>query len=663
MQNRRLLSRWAAQSALIVAGLIPAFSFALGTESQSTLDIKSRVQTCVACHGDQGKASPEGYYPRIAGKPQDYLFNQLVHFREGRRTHSAMNYLVQNLSDDYLMQMAVYFSQQHPPYPKPLPSKARAEVLARGKALVLEGDPSRKLPACIACHGEQLTGLAPTMPGLLGLPRDYLNAQLGAWLKGQRKAAEPDCMASIVKALSTDEISMVTAYLASVPLPADPKPRPQGSIRFPVECGTHRVKSLQTSATNLQANNQKANTQQTATTAASKAAPSPLEQSVQRGAYLSKLGNCAGCHTNTGGQAYAGGRAILTPFGDVYATNLTPDPTTGLGTWTADDFYRAMHEGKSKDGSLLYPAFPYTNFTQMSRQETDDLFAYLRTQTAVQLATPEPTLKFPYNQRQLMRVWQALYFKQGEYKPNPQQSAEWNRGNYLANGPGHCNACHTPRNALGGLDMDSNLAGATIPVLNWYAPSLNNSTESGLGKRTVEELVQVLKTGQSVKHATYGPMAEVVRHSLQYWSDSDIRATVVYLKSLPSQATSESAPKSVVNPAAIPSILRQGEDLYTNHCADCHGANGQGKANQFPALAGNNHVTDINPANSILMILNGGYAPSTAGNPYPYGMPPFRNTLKASEIAILSSYIRNSWGNKASFVSELEVEKNRAAAK
>ncbi|MDH4394575.1 MAG: c-type cytochrome [Limnobacter sp.] len=627
--------------------LTPLLANAQTEKGTGAMDMKARVQTCVACHGDQGKASPEGYYPRIAGKPQDYLFNQLVHFREGRRTHSTMNYLVQNLSDDYLMQMAAYFAQQHPPYPKPLPSKVKPDILARGKQLVLQGDPSRKLPACAACHGEQLTGLAPTMPGLLGLPRDYLNAQLGAWLKGQRKAAEPDCMASIVKTLTTEELSMATAYLASIPLPADPKPKPQGNIKFPMECGTHNVKTASTSSTSN-------------TTPVSS---NPLEQSIQRGAYLSKLGNCAGCHTQAGGKPYAGGRAILTPFGDIYATNLTPDATSGLGTWSADDFYRAMHEGKSKNGKLLYPAFPYNNFTQMSRQETDDLFAYLRTQTAVQQATPEPSLKFPYNQRQLMRVWQALYFKQGEYKPDTTQSAEWNRGNYLANGPGHCNACHTPRNAMGGLDMDSNLAGATIPVLNWYAPSLNNSTESGLGKRTVEDIVQVLKTGQSEKHATYGPMAEVVRHSLQHWSDPDLRAMVVYLKSLPAQNTSEKPPKTMITAAAQPGIMRQGATLYKNQCADCHGQNGEGKANQFPALAGNNHVTDINPANSILMILNGGYAPSTAGNPYPHGMPPFRNTLKLSEVAILSSYLRNSWGNKASFVSEIEVEKLRAAAR
>jgi mono/diheme cytochrome c family protein len=216
---------------------------------------------------------------------------------------------------------------------------------------------------------------------------------------------------------------------------------------------------------------------------------------------------------------------------------------------------------------------------------------------------------------------------------------------------------------MGGLDMESNLAGATIPVLNWYAPSLNNSTDSGLGKRTVEDIVKVLKTGQSDNHATYGPMAEVVRHSLQHWSDPDLRSMVVYLKSLPPAATSEAPPKVRVSTAAQPGIMRQGATLYKNHCADCHGVNGEGKGNQYPALAGNNHVTDINPANSILMLLNGGYAPSTAGNPYPHGMPPFRNILKLSEVANLSSYVRNSWGNKASFVSEYEVEKNRASAR
>ena len=186
--------------------------------------IAQRTLACTACHGPQGRAAPDGYYPRLAGKPAGYLYNQLVNFREGRRHYGLMTQMVDQLSDAYLMEMAQYFSRLEVPYPAPPPSPASSEVLARGKALVLQGDGARQLPACVQCHGQAMTGVAPNIPGLLGLPRDYLNAQLGAWKAGQRRAHAPDCMKDLVARLKDEDINAVASWLAAQPLPASSKP-------------------------------------------------------------------------------------------------------------------------------------------------------------------------------------------------------------------------------------------------------------------------------------------------------------------------------------------------------------------------------------------------------------------------------------------------------
>jgi mono/diheme cytochrome c family protein len=199
------------------------------------------------------------------------------------------------------------------------------------------------------------------------------------------------------------------------------------------------------------------------------------EQSqVIRGEYLARVGDCYACHTLRGGAPYAGGLEMATPFGSLYTTNITPDPDTGIGKWTADDFWAALHDGKSKDGSFLYPAMPYTNYTKVTREDSDAMYAYFRTVKPARLANRPPALGFPYNQRQLMLGWRTLYFKPGVYQDNPKQSKEWNRGAYLVEGLGHCNACHSARNALGAVSADDQYAGGLIPVQNWYAPSLTS---------------------------------------------------------------------------------------------------------------------------------------------------------------------------------------------
>ncbi|MFM1988891.1 MAG: hypothetical protein RJA99_1848 [Pseudomonadota bacterium] len=197
----------------------------------------ARVRACTGCHGDQGRATSDGYQPRIAGKPAGYLANQLRNFRDGRRAVPSMTWMVEHLSDDYLREIAAHFADRHPPYPPPPPPAAPPEVLERGRRLVREGDASRGLPACTACHGDALLGVQPAVPGLLGLPRDYLNAQLGAWLGGTRRAMPPDCMATIVRRMPSEDIAAVTAWLAAQPVPATARPAEALPAALPLDCG------------------------------------------------------------------------------------------------------------------------------------------------------------------------------------------------------------------------------------------------------------------------------------------------------------------------------------------------------------------------------------------------------------------------------------------
>lgn len=199
--------------------------------------IAQRVAACTVCHGKEGRAGSDGYYPRIAGKPAGYLYNQLVNFREGKRTYPVMTAMLDNMSDAYLREIAQYFADQHPPYPPPQPTQATPAELERGRLLVHEGDKARGIPACITCHGAKLTGTAPAIPGLIGLPRDYLLGQIGAWKIGTRHAAQPDCMAQIVQKMSNDDINAATAWLAQQPVPADASPAPSLTVKLPLACG------------------------------------------------------------------------------------------------------------------------------------------------------------------------------------------------------------------------------------------------------------------------------------------------------------------------------------------------------------------------------------------------------------------------------------------
>lgn len=387
---------------------------------------------------------------------------------------------------------------------------------------------------------------------------------------------------------------------------------------------------------------------------ASTEAPAAL---IERGRYLARVGNCAACHTTSGGKAYAGGTAVPTPFGRLYGPNITPDDETGIGKWSSEDFWRALHDGKRPDGTLLYPAFPYTEYTRMPREDVDALYAFLRTLTPVRQSSRPAQLDWPYDQQLLLAAWRALYFRAGVYQADPTQSVQWNRGRYLVQGPGHCAACHAPRNRLGATRDGGSLSGGVIPVLEWYAPPLNSDAVRGLGSWHTEDIAQLLRQGYAARSVATGPMAEVVLGSTQYLTPEDATAIGIYLKALPPAVAlpdSKRAPTS--------SMMTTGEKLYAQHCASCHQDNGKGRAGAWPPLAENPSVTAISPMNTLHVVLNGGFSPATAANPRPHSMPPFGQALDDNDVAAVVTYVRSSWGNDAGAVTSLDVKRARQSA-
>jgi mono/diheme cytochrome c family protein len=384
------------------------------------------------------------------------------------------------------------------------------------------------------------------------------------------------------------------------------------------------------------------------------------EARLREGEYLARLGDCIACHTAPGGRPFAGGRPMPTPFGTMYSSNITPDTETGIGRWTAEQFYGAMHTGRFPDGGLMYPAMPYTSYTRVTRADSDAIFAYLRSVPTVRQANRPHDLRFPYNNRALILGWRTLFFQQGEYRPDPTKSAEWNRGAYLVQGLGHCGMCHTPINPLGANSEARAFEGGLIPMQNWYAPSLTSNREAGLGEWSIEEIVDLLRTGVSPRGAVYGPMAEVTYNSLQYLTDADARAMAVYLKSL-GQGSPPAASVSPVPSAEGSLLVSFGKSVYDRHCANCHAADGRGMPPAYPPLAGNPSIQMDPAVNPIRMVLNGGFPPSTFGNPMPYGMPPFAQSLSDDEVAAVVTYIRVAWGNRGTPVSARQANEMRVA--
>jgi mono/diheme cytochrome c family protein len=313
-----------------------------------------------------------------------------------------------------------------------------------------------------------------------------------------------------------------------------------------------------------------------------------------------------------------------------------------------------MHNGRSRDGRLLYPAFPYPNFTHVTRDDSDALFAYLRSLPAVHQPNRRHALRFPYDSQAALAVWRALFFQPSVYEPDPARSPEWNRGGYLVRGLGHCDACHASRNIFGATTGRLELGGGLIPMQKWYAPSLASSQEAGVQDWDLREVIALLKDGIAPRASVQGPMAEVVYRSTQFLKDDDLRAMSVFLQQLP-----QSPPRSHGIIKRDSELMTRGAKLYQQHCAQCHGDQGEGAPGAYPQLAGNRAVVMETPANLVRVIVYGGYLPCTGGNPRPYGMQPFSHELDDNDIAALLTFMRGAWGNDAPVVSALQVLRYR----
>lgn len=376
----------------------------------------------------------------------------------------------------------------------------------------------------------------------------------------------------------------------------------------------------------------------------------PNAAQLNRGRYLVAAGDCLSCHVREGGEPFAGGLGLNTPFGVIYTSNITPDKDTGIGGWTADQFYQAMHDGKDDEGEDLYPAFPYPWFRKVSREDDDAIYEFLKTIPPVSYTPPKNDLSFPFSVRAFIGVWNLLFLDSHGFQSDANQSAEWNRGAYLVGGPGHCGACHTPKNFLGADKSKQELYGGKLD--NWVAPDLTANTRIGLGDWSVDDIAEFLATGRNAHAAAGGAMADVITYSTQYLSDADRRAMAVYLKSQPSSpVTASSAPDA--------GAMRRGAEIYSDACSSCHLDNGVGQSRTFPPLGKDAMLQQVDPTGVERLILAGTQIGVSASRPSPLSMPSFAWKLSDNEIAAVSTYIRNSWGNQAPAVAASEVTELR----
>jgi len=329
----------------------------------------------------------------------------------------------------------------------------------------------------------------------------------------------------------------------------------------------------------------------------------PSAEMIAHGKALTIAADCASCHTANPARPFAGGVRIDTPFGALYSANLTPDRDTGIGAWTDADFINALRYGVDPDGSRYYPAFPYPNFTKLTREDILAIRAYLATLTPVQNITPEAELRFPFNFRILMRAWNYLFLRPGFLEPDQQKGADWNRGRYLVEAVGHCGACHTPKNFFGADKRGQYLAGGVVD--GWFAPRLDGAARGGLTSWSVEDIVEYLQSGRNAKSHAGGLMAEVVTNSTSQISDADAHAIAVYLKSLPA-----GPPEPETSPPA-PAEMKSGKDIYDHYCVACHEADGSGTPRIYPPLPGNALLQSADPSSTLRIMLDGAHTVTT----------------------------------------------------
>lgn len=387
---------------------------------------------------------------------------------------------------------------------------------------------------------------------------------------------------------------------------------------------------------------------------------------IARGEYVARAGDCVACHTGPGSKPFAGGLRMETPIGAVFSTNITPDPETGIGKYSYDDFVRAVKHGVAPGRRALYPAMPYPSYAVVTDEDLRAMYAYfMRGVEPVRQENAASTIPWPLGIRWPLAFWQALFARPGAFAPDPTRDAAWNRGAYLVQGLAHCGTCHTPRGlafqekSLNDREGDLFLAGAVID--GWYAKSLRGEMGSGLGRWSADNIVEFLKTGRTERSAAFGSMAEVITHSTQYLDKADLAAIAGYLKSLP---PAKDDPHLVNAQDLTLEELRSGvyrnagAATYVEFCVACHRMDGAGHDKVFPALAQNSVVLSDRPESLIRITLEGGTTPKTEGAPMAFGMPGFPQ-LSDKEIADVLTFIRSSWGNHAPPVSERDVARSR----
>jgi len=388
---------------------------------------------------------------------------------------------------------------------------------------------------------------------------------------------------------------------------------------------------------------------------------------VTRGEYLTRAADCVACHTShDGGKPFAGGLAFKLPFGTIYSSNITADKETGIGDWSDDEFVRAVREGIRKDGKHLYPAFPYTAYTQLSRTDVLAIKAYLFSLPPVRQPERPNELGFPFNQRWAMGFWNAAFFRSQRFEPDTSRSPEWNAGAYLAGPLGHCAECHTPRNFGFALKHGEALAGEVVQ--GWRAYNITSDPTHGIGKWSDEALTEYLRTGHTQGHASAaGPMGEAIEYSLQYLKPEDTAALVTWLRTVPAREGDDpivvdAAPKTMAASSAVApgaddaTADADGLRLFEGACASCHQFNGAGQQTAYASLAGTRGVNDPKGANVTEAILEG--VKMRIGDNDVF-MPAFGHAYSDTEVAALANYVIRHFGGKQGEVTPADVAKRR----
>ncbi|WP_244830796.1 cytochrome c [Caballeronia sp. TF1N1] len=398
------------------------------------------------------------------------------------------------------------------------------------------------------------------------------------------------------------------------------------------------------------------------------AADASADALVARGAYLAKAGDCVACHSAPRGKPMTGGLPMMTPLGAIYTTNITPDPDTGIGRYTEEDFAKALREGVAKDGHNLYPAMPYPSYAKINDEDMHALYAYFMHGVApIKQANREPDFKWPLTMRWPLKLWNLVFLEKGVYRDKPGKDVAWNRGAYLIQGLGHCGSCHTPRGIAfqeKGLDETSSvyLTGGLLD--NWFASNLTAEHNTGLGRWSEQDIATFLKTGANGHASAFGAMTSVINNSTQAMNDSDVAAMASYLKSLPAAGGNGNTPYSYDAKATKVSLARpaasdSGARVYTAYCMHCHGVDGRGFAPMLAPLAGNPNVLEKDASSLINVTLNGTGDLVIQGVPAPYPMPRYAPVLSDQQIADVLTFVRGAWNNNTPAVNVEDVTKMR----